>query len=428
MLEANQLKTDRNIFIQLKKQLTKINLGVMGLLCLILVGGTYFVMRTIIFNQSQQLLQLIASQAGSPVLSQNLRHDRHVARYFYVKLDGTDKIIESSSDIPIPEEQLLHLVHSAELQHATSGKVELNDDPYIFLKIVSSDNNGQLIAFVSSEHDQDTLWVLLMTLSAIGLIYMILAYFGGRYLAVRALQPIMLSWQKQKEFVADASHELRTPLAVIQTNLELVKGNKDESVANQMKWLEYINLETQRLTKLVNDLLLLARADSDELLLDIQELSLADVIEYTIGPFRLMAEQKGVALSVSMLEDVHIRGDKNRLRQVILILLDNALKHTSNGGSISIKLLRYGNEGQIMVMDTGEGIAPEHLAQIFERFYRVDKTRSKQTGGSGLGLPIALWIVKSHGGTITVNSQPGQGTVFTIILPRFTSKIKIITK
>lgn len=384
-------------------------------------------MKTVIFNQSQQLLQLIASQAGSPILSQNLRQERHVPRFFYVKLDDTGRITESSSDMPITEEQLSRLLHLVEAQPSPRGQVELNNDRFSFLKVAGSDNKGQIIAYVNSEHDQETLWFLLLTLSAVGLIYMVLAYFGGRYLAIRALQPIMLSWQKQKDFVADASHELRTPLTVIQTNLELVKGNQDESVATQMKWLDYINLETQHLTKLVNDLLLLARADSAEVLLDVQELSLADVIACSIEPLRLMAEQKGVELKISLSEDIQIFGDKNRLKQLLIILLDNALKHTPYGGLITVKLHKEGNNAEILVTDTGEGIAIEHLSHIFERFYRVDKARSKQTGGSGLGLPIAQWIVQNHGGTISVNSQPGQGTEFTIILPVSASRLKTIT-
>lgn len=426
-MPKTKLKAENNIFAQLRKKLTKINLGVMVLLCLIMISGTYFVMRTVIFNQSQQLLQLIVSQAGSPVLSQNLRHDRNIARYFYIQVDGSGNIIDSSPELPVTEKELQQILHLVEPKHASRGHVEISDDSYTFLKVANSNQNGELIAFVSLEHDQDTLWFLLITLSAVGLIYLFFAYFGGRFLAVRAMQPIMSSWQKQKDFVADASHELRTPLAVIQTNLELVKGNKDESVASQMKWLDYIGLETQRLTKLVNDLLLLARADSDEVLLELQELSLGNVIEYTIEPFRRMAEQKGVKLCASIGEDVHIHGDENRLRQLMLILLDNALKHTPSGGSISIELLKYSIGGKILIRDTGEGIAPEHLTHIFERFYRVDKARSKHTGGSGLGLPIAQWIVHSHGGTISVDSEPSKGTVVTIFLPDYMPRKKTMT-
>ncbi|MDP4160420.1 MAG: ATP-binding protein [Bacillota bacterium] len=417
MLKKDRLKADQTIFGQLRKKLTKINLVVMALLCLIMVCGTYFVMRTVIFNQSQQLLQIISSQAGSPVLNQNLRHDRHVARYFYVKLDTAGNILERSPDIPVTEEQLSSLLNSVKSRHSSRGQVEFDDASYAYLKVDNPNNSGELMAFVGLDRDEDTLWLLLITLSMIGLLYLVLAYFSGRFLAVRALQPIKESWQKQKDFVADASHELRTPLAVIQTNLELVKANSDETVLDQMKWLDYIGLETERLTKLVNDLLFLARADSNELLLDVKELSLADVIEDTVGPFRPMTEQYGLALNVSVLETVHVLGDKNRLKQLILILLDNSLKHTPKGGTISIKVQRWGNGGQIMVMDTGDGIDPEHLEHIFERFYRQDKARSKQTGGSGLGLAIAQSIVQSHGGTISVNSQLGKGTVFTLTLP-----------
>lgn len=388
----------------------------MALLCILMVGGTYFGMRTMIFNQSQQILQIIASQAGSSVLNQNLRH-QYLTRYFYVKIDGFGNIIERSPDTPVNDEQLSVLLHSVEKRKSPRGQVSINDEDYNYLKGQLSGNNDQLLSFVSIDHDQDTLWFLLIILSIVGLVYLVLAYFGGRFLATRAMEPITESWQRQQNFVADASHELRTPLAVIQTNIELVKGNPHETVAEQMKWLDYIDLETKRLTKLVDDLLFLARADSNKQAIEIKELNLSEVITQTVALFRAFAEKKGVLLNANILDEVRISGDEQKLRQLVLILLDNALKHSQEGSQIKIELDRYNNGGRIMVIDHGEGISPEHLTHIFDRFYRVDKARSKQAGGTGLGLAIAQSIAQMHRGTIIAKSIPGQETVFTVTLP-----------
>ena len=422
MLKTRRLKEDQTIFGQLRKKLTRINLAVMVLLCLLLVGGTYFVMSAVIFNQSQQLLQIIATGAGSPVSNRNFRHDRHVPRYFYVKTNGSGQIVERSPDIPLNDAQLSVLVNSVEVRPDARGQVSLHDESYTYLKVPLGQNTGQLLAFVSLESDKDTLGVLLLTLSAVGIVYLGLAYVGGRFLAGRAMRPIRESWQRQQDFVADASHELRTPLAVIQTNLELIKGNADETVVSQKKWLDYIDLETKRLSKLVNDLLFLARADSDQQALEVKELFLSTVIRNTVEPFRILADQKGVDLKCSIVEDVLIRGDELKLRQLVVILLDNALKHTACGGEISVELDRIDYGGRIIMSDTGEGIAPEHLPHIFDRFYRIDKARSQQTGGTGLGLAIAKWIAQSHGGMISASSQPGIGTVLTVTLPGVSSQ------
>jgi signal transduction histidine kinase len=231
------------------------------------------------------------------------------------------------------------------------------------------------------------------------------------------LIPIKKSWQKQQDFVADASHELRTPLAVIQTNIELVRGNPKDSVESQTKWLENIQHETGRMSKLVEDLLFLARADSEQLPLEMMDFNLSFTLLSTLSSFEVMAKNRGIKLESTVQDHILFYGDENRLKQLIVILIDNALKHTPAGGKISIRLINSGPSVELSVSDTGEGIEHEHLERIFERFYRVDKARSKMTGGTGLGLSIADWITKVHHGRITVTSQVGKGTTFVVNLP-----------
>jgi len=223
---------------------------------------------------------------------------------------------------------------------------------------------------------------------------------------------------KTKDFVADASHELRTPLAVIQTNLELVMGNPKETVEEQKEWLKNIEIEVSHMTRLVEDSLFLARVDSEQQLLNKSYFSLDKAIDQVVKPLIPMANNKDIKLIVEVEPEVDYYGDEKRMSQLILILLDNAIKHTPIHGEVRLKMRTIGNTIEILVLDTGEGIEEQHLDKIFERFYRIDKARVKSIEGTGLGLSIANWIIKIHKGSISVSSIPGKETAFTIRLPK----------
>lgn len=417
------------MFTQLRMKLTRINIAVMALLCLLLLGGTYSVMNVVMFNQSQQLLQLIVSDAArtksvAPATDNSDPYsNRHALRYFYLKLDSAGNITEHSSDIPsdIDTKQLASLAQRLSQKSELRGDVDLHDTAYSYLKTQpSSQGTEQILAFVNVERDKDIMYFLFLTLSLLGILYLIASYFASRFLANRALKPIIQSWHRQQDFVSDASHELRTPLAVIQTNLELIQGNSEETVMSQKKWLDYIDFEVKRLTQLINDLLFLARADSTQQVLDLKDFSLTSALQMTVESFQPLASKYQVELTFSSPDNLRILGDENKLRQLLMILLDNALKHTPARGKIDVLAHQQNSNTIIQIRDTGEGIPPEHLPHLFDRFYRVDRARSKQTGGTGLGLSIAEWIVKSHQGTIKVDSIPNQGTLFTITLPNST--------
>jgi signal transduction histidine kinase len=213
--------------------------------------------------------------------------------------------------------------------------------------------------------------------------------------------------------VADASHELRTPLAVINTNLELVLGNADETVVSQSKWLGAIQSEIQRMSKLVSDLLFLARSDSDETI-PMTAFDLSAALHQAVAPFVPFAASKCIDLASSIEPNVLFCGSEGRIKQLIDILIDNAIKHSTAGDKVELKMNTGHSTIEIAVSDTGEGIPDGHLELIFERFYRVDRSRSRDYGGAGLGLSIADCIVKEHGGTINVSSTAGQGAVFTV--------------
>lgn len=243
-----------------------------------------------------------------------------------------------------------------------------------------------------------------------------LVWIGSVLLSKIAMKPIQTSWKRQLDFTADASHELRTPLAVIQTNLELVIGNPDETVRNQLKWLDNIHIETVRMAKLVDDLLTLSRSDADIKALEYSSFLLNNVAAETAALYETTANQKGIEIQVVADHEIQFRGDISRIKQLLAILVDNAIKYMDRPGRIQITLSEIDKIAQIIVSDTGKGITSEHLTKIFHRFYRAGSEK-RSVDGFGLGLSIAEWIVLEHGGNIHAKSVIDEGTQFIVNLP-----------
>jgi len=216
----------------------------------------------------------------------------------------------------------------------------------------------------------------------------------------------------QRRFVADASHELRTPLTIIRANADVLQWVGAGDPAERAQALADLAGEAARMGEMVTSLLTLARADAGQEV-TLRLLPLRPLMEEAARQARLLATGHEVALAA--VAEVTARADADALRQLLLILIDNALKYTPAGGVVTLALGREGNEARFSVADTGMGIAPEDLPRIFERFYRADAAR--EVGGSGLGLAIARWIAAQHGGRIDVTSVPGRGSMFTVILP-----------
>lgn len=219
------------------------------------------------------------------------------------------------------------------------------------------------------------------------------------------------SFETQKRFIADASHELRTPLTAIKGNAELINIAPPEE---RDLCISAIRREAERMSRLVNDLLLLAEADVAEQPIHPRLVDLADVVEDVFRAAQLLGGEK-VEVALEQAESVQASADPDRIKQLLLNLIDNAVKFTPPGGMVSLRLTHEGDWAEIAVSDTGVGIAPDEQAAIFRRFYRIDKSRS--TRGSGLGLAICAWIVEAHGGTISVSSDPGKGSTFSVRLP-----------
>jgi two-component system sensor histidine kinase CiaH len=283
----------------------------------------------------------------------------------------------------------------------------------IYTKYFNDFTGRTVVQVYQNTVNEDILWSFLRNvLIGIGLagtvILLVLSYF----LTGKALTPVKESWMKQKEFVADASHELRTPLTVIQTNLDVVLSDEDGSVEENQIWLDNAYSETRVMAKLIDQLLILAKADNNEGQLSISEFSFSEVVENVCQSMKAIAATKNIELITDIEDNIIIKADYDKMRRLAVILVDNAVKYTEEG-RVTVTLKTDKNRKVLIVEDTGIGIHEKDLNRIFDRFYRADKARHRE-GGTGLGLSIAKWIADKHKYSLTVESIVNAGSKFTL--------------
>lgn len=263
-------------------------------------------------------------------------------------------------------------------------------------------------------------WII-AALFVILLLFLLLAIVVGYVLAGRAMIPIVQSFTRQREFTADASHELRTPLSILMASADAIQSDDQTRLSSfSSQVLDDMREEIRKMTKLVSNLLTLARADSGVTELQLERFDLQQAASTVIRTLQPLVQEKGLHLHFDAPMELLITADRERIQQLLFILLDNAVKYTPSGGEIRLTLTQNPPHGsiKITVADTGLGIAKEEQAKIFERFYRSDKARSRALGGTGLGLSIAAWIAASHGGSIAIESELGHGAAFIVTLPK----------
>lgn len=282
---------------------------------------------------------------------------------------------------------------------------------------------GDQLAFVdvTTEHEivesfQNRL-VWIFALSEIALLLMAVALTRAN------MRPIMRAWSQQRTFVADAAHEFKTPMTVIQNNLERMLERPNDTVMDQVENVANALTEVRHLNNLTGDLLTLSQADADVPLFAFADMDLAKVAREVGDIFEFTAEEKGQTLRVDVPETLPIVGDAQRLRQLLVILTDNAQKYAGEGADVTISATQTNSSIKLQVSDTGKGVPDADKQRLFDRFYRVDKARSRSTGGHGLGLAIAKWVVQGHRGTIEVLDNQPHGTIFSMTLPK-NQKIK----
>src|SRR5260221_1912555 len=349
--------------------------------------------------------------------------------------------------------------------------LEVGWDSYAMQRVtITNRQNHQLLAFlyvgVPSSNIPEQLRQLLAALAVATSLVVVFSSTGGYWLAERATRPVQTitrtaqeisatdlhrrlnlrkrdemgelattldrmldrlegAFDRQRQFPAAASHELRTPLSIVNTEVERVLQRPHTS-QEYIQALSIIHQENQRMTRLVGDLLILARADKGHAVLKRERIDLSEIIVDVAEDLSNLAEQHGIEIRLSNLDELMVWGDRLYLTQLCTNLLENAITYSAGVGKrVEVKLDREPDHARMQIIDEGPGIEAAHLPHLFERFYRVDQSRThslptasvKSTSGSGLGLSIARWIVGEHGGSIQVQSSPGQGSVFEVRFP-----------
>jgi len=329
--------------------------------------------------------------------------------------DNKERIYSQEDEIEIADE----------IQPLAAESFEEQKDSYVMKKVgrfnyriytrYFDDINGKSVVQVYQNMvNEEIMWSFLRTVlyvmgcSGTAILLVISFLFTGQ-----ALKPVKDAWTRQKEFVADASHELRTPLTVIQTNLDVVLSDDEGTVEDNEIWLDNAYSETRVMAKLIDQLLILAKADTNEERLDVSEFSLSEVVENVYQNMEIIAKNKGLDFQLNLKEDIKIKADYDKMRRLVVILVDNAVKYTEKG-KVTVSLYTDKNKRKVFIVeDTGIGIAKKDLDRIFDRFYRADKARHRE-GGTGLGLSIAKWIADIHKYSLTVESTMNVGTKFTL--------------
>lgn len=441
-------------------RLTILYSGLIILFLLLFIIIVYSLLYTIIFNREEQQIQRLADQELSVVIRYLREYGRMNPAYpgnqdmivigtdqfFYYVMDPAGRLRFGDEVVHLLRPDLINMLQGwtprdHEVRYET---LQINFSERLRIVFPPPPANPHEIRLIMTARPiligdrfagilyvgknisgiYEMLQSLLVLLAALALAFSGVAIFLSHLMSRRAMIPIMQSYARQRQFTADASHELRTPLSVLLSSINALEMEKEIDDANDFsrKILANMKDEVKRITKLVEYLLILARSDSGQPDLLWETFDVRLHVEQILHNMEPLAKSKQIRLDLNAPNSLVVYGDSERLKQLIYILLDNAIKYTPEGGEVSVTLFMEDQERRpalaIQVKDTGIGISPEDQRQIFDRFYRVDKARSREMEGHGLGLSIAKWIVEAHGGTIQVSSKLGEGSTFKVKIPQ----------
>lgn len=334
---------------------------------------------------------------------------------FSLLTDKKYNILSKASSFNIEDTMYETARKAVILQKKTTGTLKLNSNNWAYT--INSSLDGYRIVFVDITSEQGILTSMIYTFIIIAFIMIIFIYFISRFFANKSIKPVKDAFEKQQQFIADASHEFKTPLTVINTNVDVLLANSDDTIDNQSKWLYYIKSEADRMAKLSNDLLYLTQMDTSNDKMISSDFDYSEIVENVILTMEALIFEHNITLNYDIEPELVTHGVIEQLSEVIMILLDNALKYTNKEGSVDISLKKRNNDIVFCITNTGTGISGEHLGRIFDRFYRTDKSRARNNGGYGLGLAIARSIIHQHKGKIYAKSIVNEHTSFYIELP-----------
>jgi len=422
------------LFARIRWRLVGWNMLILGLILVLLGTSVYAAVSRSLLDEVDRSLVSRSEQAG-PMLFPSPRRPGEVGPggprrgpegysggTFYLALQPDGSIrsnpqqVTTRGDLAWPQ-----------TRESTFATIQLGDGDLARVVLRRQPDGGMLVVGQSLYPEQTALRTLVLVLVGGGLAGLLLSFAAALFLSGRALIPIQQAFQRQQEFVADASHELRTPLTVLRSATDLLNQHRDQSLESNGELFDDVRGEIARMGRLAQDLLTLARSDTGGLELMTAPLAVADLAAEVVRRTTPLAQSEGVQLSLrDETQPFTVEADPDRLQQVLLILIDNAIKHTPPGGQVTVHVRRHGQTAQVSVVDTGSGIAPEHLPRIFDRFYRADKARAQEQGGTGLGLAIAKMLVEAHAGQLQLTSTVGVGTQVTMSLPLVSRPTRLV--
>lgn len=405
------------MFSKLKRRLTVWYLSVLALVLLGYGVATFFTVEAFLLRELDEANHRMVATAMEAVEDRRRPLDSLEHELDEFHLDGGEHVALLDAKGRILFERGVSLKPEPPL---ILGNSSYDGNVSVRLQVVPLSSGPELLGYLrlgrslSGTHRE--LQVLGSVLAAMGPLGLLLAWLGGTWLASKAVRPVEMAMERERQFTRDASHELRTPIAVLQAHADLLEANPDFPEALRSK-LQVIHETCRKMGSLVAQMLTLGRLDvglGDKAL----RFSLADLLEEEIEALRPLAAARGIRLDLELLDDeAQVVGDPAALAQVLNNLLDNALRYTPSPGSVGVTLERSGNLLNLAVADSGPGIPAAEREVIFERFQRLAHGRRVNPEGSGLGLAIARAIVVAHGGKLSISAQENQGAVFTVHLP-----------
>ena len=331
---------------------------------------------------------------------EDFREARNDRDLFLINIDGVYRLRIENSTVIKESDDVTDEIRNYAIKLSNRKSEEGYIGKYIY-RIRKIGNNGKEITLIENENAIKRLKTTVILAIVIGLFGIFIIYIFAKKISKIIVKPVEDSFEKQKQFVSDASHELKTPLAVIEANADVLQSKTGEN-----KWITYIQNEVQSMNKLVNDLLTLARMEN-RAMSNNQDFDLSKEVQMTVAVFESMIYEKEIKLEININENIHFNGEKEDIKHIISILLDNAIKHTEKNKKIIVNAQKEKNEIKIEVKNEGEPIPIEEQEKIFERFYRIDKARNRNEKRYGLGLSIAKEIVEKYNGTIKAFSKDG---------------------
>ncbi len=328
-------------------------------------------------------------------------------RYFVINVDedGSVEQIDTGHIAAISSSDAITYANSV----IESGQANGFEGIYKF-KVVEQ-SHGSMILFMDCRSQLQSFTALLLISSAVALLTLLITFILVSVFSRKAISPIIISLEKQKQFITDAGHEIKTPLAIISANadvLELTTGGNE--------WIGSIRNQVVRLDKLVKNLLVLSKVGEDNIELIFTDLNISKTVAETAASFEAIAEMQSKEFLLTLQPDLKIRGDETSIQQLVSTLIDNALKYSNENGTIQITLSSTKKGVLLEFYNTTDSIETENLERLFDRFYRPDSSRSRETGGYGIGLSIAKSIVDAHHGKISARSEDGKSICFSVLL------------